>query len=136
MHVIGMSKLFREYCKEHPRIVTDDFKTQIYEMYKTAIKLEDKMIDLCFELGDVEGLTSSDMHTYIRYIADRRLIQIGMKPIFKQKENPLPWLDWVISGDSFKNFFEGVVTDYSNAGMSGDWDWGTILGDSNASKAP
>jgi ribonucleoside-diphosphate reductase beta chain len=39
------------------------------------------------------------------------------------EENPLPWLDWILSGDSFKNFFEGRVTDYSAAGMSGD-DWG------------
>ena len=127
MHVTGMSKLFREYCKEHSRIVTDEFKKTIYEMYKTAVKLEDKAIELSFELGDIEGLSAAEMKQYIRYIADRRLIQLGMKPIFKHKENPLLWLDWIISGDSFKNFFEGTVTDYSNAGMSGNWDWDVIL---------
>lgn len=128
MHVIGMTKLFREYCREHPRIVSDDFKQQIYQMYRDAVKLEDKVIDLSFEMGDIEGLSASQMKQYIRYIADRRLLQLGMKPNFKEKNNPLPWLDWVISGDSFKNFFEGTVTDYSNAGMEGDWDWPKIIG--------
>jgi ribonucleotide reductase beta subunit family protein with ferritin-like domain len=45
-----------------------------------------------------------------------------MKPIFKQKDNPLLWVDWIVSGDSFKNFFEGTVTDYNASGMVGDFD--------------
>ena len=126
-HVIGMTRLFREYCKEHPRIVNDDFKKAIYKMYKRAVKLEDKVIELSFELGDVEGQTADETKQYIRYVADRRLLQLGMKPIFGVKDNPLPWLDWIISGDSFKNFFEGKVTDYNNGGMSGKWEWETIL---------
>jgi ribonucleoside-diphosphate reductase beta chain len=126
-HVLGMSKLFREYCKEHPRIVNDEFKKNIYEMYKSAVQLEDKVIELAFEMGPIQGLTEGEMKEYIRYIADRRLLQLGMKTIFDARENPLPWLDWIISGDSFKNFFEGQVTDYNSAGMSGDWEWEAIL---------
>ena len=46
---------------------------------------------------------------------------------FKVKNNPLDWLDWIINGDSFKNFFEGTVTDYNADGMSGDsWGWENI----------
>ena len=51
------------------------------------------------------------------------IIQLGLKPNFKVKNNPLGWVDWIINGDSFKNFFEGTVTDYNADGMSGD-DWG------------
>jgi len=119
-----MTKLFRTFCEEHPRIVTDDFKKDIYQMFRDAVKLEDKVIDLAFEMGVVEGLTAEEVKKYIRYIADRRLIQLGLKGNWKVKENPLPWLDWVIGGDSHKNFFEGVVTDYNAAGMMGDWGWG------------
>jgi len=124
MHCEGMTKLFRTFCEEHPRIVTDDFKKDIYQMFRDAVKLEDKVIDLAFEMGVVEGLTAEEVKKYIRYIADRRLIQLGLKGNWKVKENPLPWLDWVIGGDSHKNFFEGVVTDYNAAGMMGDWGWG------------
>ena len=121
MHCEGMAKLFRVFCEEHPRIVTDDFKKAIYEMFRDAIKLEDKVIDIAFSMGDVEGLTAKEVKQYIRYIADRRLTQLGLKPNWNVKENPLEWLDWIVNGDSFKNFFEGTVTDYSSNNMTGDW---------------
>ena len=121
MHCEGMAKLFRQFCDEHPRIVTDEFKANIYQMFRDAIKLEDKVIDIAFELGDVEGLTAKEVKQYIRYIADRRLIQLGLKANWHVKENPLDWLDWIINGDSFKNFFEGTVTDYSSDNMTGEW---------------
>ncbi len=123
-HVESMTRLFREFLSEHPRLVTDDFKAEIYKMVRTAVKLEDKVVDLAFKMGDVEGLTAEEVKQYIRYIADRRLLQLGLKPNYKVKENPLPWVEWIVGGDSFKNFFEGTVTDYNAAGMSGDsWGW-------------
>jgi ribonucleoside-diphosphate reductase beta chain len=103
--------------------VTDEFKSDIYQMVRDAVSLEDKVIELAYEMGDLEGLSQEEVKQYIRYIADRRLIQLGLKGNYKVKENPLPWVDWVVSGDSHKNFFEGVVTDYNAAGMEGD-DWG------------
>lgn len=123
MHVINMARLFRTYCEEHPRIVNDAFKSRIYSMYETAVELEDKVIDLAYKVGDVEGLTADEMKRYIRYLADRRLLQLGLKPIFKVKDNPLPWLDWVLNGDTMSNFFEKRVTDYNANGMAGDWGW-------------
>lgn len=124
MHVDGMTALFRQYINENPEVVTDEFKQSIYDMYRTAVTLEDKVIDLAFELGAMEGITQSEVKEYIRYIADRRLINLGLKPNWDIEFNPLPWLDWVLNGDSFKNFFEGRVTDYSADGMSGDsWGW-------------
>jgi glutaredoxin 3 len=124
MHVDGMTALFRQYITENPEVVTDEFKQSIYDMYRTAVTLEDKVIDLAFELGAMEGITQIEVKEYIRYIADRRLINLGLKPNWDIEFNPLPWLDWVLNGDSFKNFFEGRVTDYSADGMSGDsWGW-------------
>ena len=124
MHVDGMTALFRQYITENPEVVNDEFKQSIYDMYRTAVTLEDKVIDLAFELGAMEGITQSEVKEYIRYIADRRLVNLGLKPNWDIAANPLPWLDWVLNGDSFKNFFEGRVTDYSADGMSGDsWGW-------------
>jgi len=128
MHVQGMTQLFREYVKENPRVVNDELKSDIYKMFTNAVDLEDKVIDLAYEMGETQGLSSTEVKQYIRYIADRRLIQLGLKPVFAIKNNPLTWLDWIINGDSFKNFFEGVVTDYNADGMSGqNWGWGELL---------
>lgn len=123
MHVEGMTKLFHTYCEENPHVVSDDLKSYIYTNYEKAVELEEGLVDLVFKNIKLEGLTSKEVKTYVRYLADRRLLQLGLKPIFKQKTNPLSWLDWVISGDDHKNFFEGVVTSYSADGMSGDFDW-------------
>jgi len=123
MHTEGMVKLFREFCDEHPKIVTDEFKKQIYDMFRMGVTLEDKVIDNAFEMGEVEGLTAHDVKQYIRYLADRRLIQLGLKGNWKVKENPLDWLEWVLNGASHKNFFEGTVTDYNSDGMEGEWGW-------------
>jgi ribonucleoside-diphosphate reductase beta chain len=123
MHCEGMTKLFRTFCDEHPRIVNDDFKSDIYKMVRQAVKLEDKVIDLAYEMGVVEGLESPEVKQYIRFIADRRLTQLGLKPNYKVEENPLPWLEPLTASSSFDNFFETVVTEYNASGLDGD-DWG------------
>ena len=123
MHAEGMTKLFRVFCEEHPRIVNDEFKEQIYGMVREAVALEDKVIDLAYEMGPIEGLTAEGVKEYIRYIADRRLIQLGLKGNYGVKENPLEWLEPLISSTSHDNFFETVVTEYSADGLDGD-DWG------------
>lgn len=123
MHCEGMTKLFREFCAEHPRIVNDDFKKDIYKLVRQAVKLEDKVIDLAYEMGDIEGLTAQEVKDYIRYIADRRLIQLGLKANYKVKDNPLPWLEPLIATTSHDNFFETVVTEYNADGLQGDWGW-------------
>ena len=122
MHVEGNSKLFKAFCKEHGRVVDNDFKREIYEMSKDIVDLEDKFIDLAYEMGEIEGLEKSEVKEYIRYITDRRLLQLGMKTNFKVKENPLPWLEWVLNGADHTNFFENRVTEYEVAGLSGKWD--------------
>jgi ribonucleotide reductase beta subunit family protein with ferritin-like domain len=123
IHVQGNAKLFRTLCDEHPRIVNDELKSKIYEMAKRAVELEDKFVQLAFNGSEVQGLTRDEVKLYIRHIADRRLLQLGLKPKFKVKDNPLPWLDWVLNGASHDNFFEKRVTEYSVTGMEGDWGW-------------
>jgi ribonucleoside-diphosphate reductase beta chain len=125
LHVEGMTKLFRELCNEYPEIINDGFKKRVYAMVRKAVDLEDAVIDLAFAEGDIEGLCALQVKEYIRYLADRRLIQLGLKGNWGIKDNPLPWVDWIVAGDSFKNFFEGVVTDYSADGMKGNFGWDT-----------
>lgn len=123
LHLEGMVYLFHEFLKEHPRIVTDEFKSDIYVMFTNALKLEERFVDIAFSMGNIEGLCKKDVKKYLKYITDRRLLQLGLKGINNVKENPLPWLDYIISGDNLTNFFEQRVADYSTVGMSGDWGW-------------
>ena len=77
----GIAKLFRQFCTEYPKIVDDDFKSEIYEMARQSVKLEDKFVQLTYKMGVQSG--SSDVKTYIRYITDRRLLQLGLNQTLK-----------------------------------------------------
>jgi len=119
LHVEAMTKLFREFIQENIDIWDDEFKAEIYQACRDMVDLEDRFLDLVFEQGNIEGLTKAEMQEYIRYIADRRLLQLGLKPNYNIKNNPLNWLDDVL-GVEHQNFFEGRATTYMKAGMRGD----------------
>jgi ribonucleoside-diphosphate reductase beta chain len=122
MHAENMMKLFKTYIQENNEIWNDDLKSRIYAIAERMVELEDKFIDLAFSSGDMEGLTADELKKYIRYIADRRLIGLGMKGIFKVKRNPLPWVEEMINAPTHTNFFENRSTDYAKAAHTGTWD--------------
>jgi ribonucleoside-diphosphate reductase beta chain len=122
MHAENMMKLFKTYIQENNEIWNDDLKSRIYAIAERMVDLEDKFIDLAFSSGEMEGLTADELKKYIRYIADRRLIGLGMKGIFKVKRNPLPWVEEMINAPTHTNFFENRSTDYAKAAHTGTWD--------------
>jgi ribonucleoside-diphosphate reductase beta chain len=122
MHAESMIKLFKEYIKENPEIWGDELKGKIYTIAEKMVQLEDKFIDLSFNGTHMRDLEPADVKQYIRYIADRRLISLGMKGIFKVKKNPLPWVEEMINAPVHGNFFENRVTDYAKGALSGTWE--------------
>ena len=119
-------KLFRTYIEENKEIWNDELKGQLYTIATRMVELEDKFIDLAFEMGEMQRLSKDEVKQYIRYIADRRLISLGLKGIFKVKKNPLPWVEEMVNSPVHGNFFENRVTDYAKGALSGNWEdvWG------------
>ena len=103
-------------------ITIHDIKSQIYVVAEKMVELEDKFIDLAFQMGPMEDLTAEEVKQYIRYIADRRLIALGMKGIFKVKRNPALWVEEMINAPVHTNFFENRSTDYAKGALSGSWE--------------
>jgi ribonucleoside-diphosphate reductase beta chain len=126
-HAEGMIRLFRQYVEENRKVWNDETKGQIYTIATKMVELEDKFIDLAFTMGQMENLTEEEVKTYVRYIADRRLISMGMKGIFKVKKNPLPWVEEMVNAPTHTNFFENRATDYAKGALTGNWDevWAT-----------
>jgi ribonucleoside-diphosphate reductase beta chain len=118
-HVESMIKLFKTLIKENPKVWTDKFKKTIYQTARDMVELEDKFIDLAFEMGGIRGLTPDEVKKYIRYIADRRLLQLSLKPNYGVKDNPLGWLEWVLNGVEHANFFENRATEYNKGTTTG-----------------
>ncbi len=122
LHTNSIIELFKVFIRENPEIWTEELRGELYEACATIVHFEDAFIDLAFEVDDIEGLTARQVKQYIRYIADRRLMQLGLKEIYLVDENPLPWLDEILNGIEHANFFENRVTEYTRAATTGSWE--------------
>ena len=122
LHVEGMTKLFRTYIEENPELWDDSLKSCLYSIAERIVELEDAFIDTCFDGVTLEDLQPEDVKGYIRFIASRRLNQLGLKDIFGVTTNPLPWVDAMINGVEHTNFFENRPTEYAKAATTGNWD--------------
>jgi ribonucleoside-diphosphate reductase beta chain len=122
LHCLSVIRLFRTFVAENPEIWTDALKREIVGICETIVHHEDAFIDLAFELGGVEGLDAPSVKRYIRFIADRRLVQLGLEPIYAEAKNPLPWLDEMLNAIEHTNFFENRATEYSRAATQGTWE--------------
>ncbi|MDF1686973.1 MAG: ribonucleotide-diphosphate reductase subunit beta, partial [Parvibaculaceae bacterium] len=64
----------------------------------------------------------AEVKSYIRWIANRRLTQLTLLPIYRVDKNPLPWMDEMLNGIEHANFFENRATEYSKASTQGSWE--------------
>jgi ribonucleoside-diphosphate reductase beta chain len=115
-----MIKVFHALAEETGAL-TQEVKDDIVECCRTVVGLEDKFIELAFEMGEVEGMTPDDIKSYIRYIADWRLEQLGLPNLYTIEKHPLPWLSEILNGVEHANFFEARATEYSKGATKGDW---------------
>ncbi|MEM1410962.1 MAG: ribonucleotide-diphosphate reductase subunit beta [Pseudomonadota bacterium] len=120
LHCEGMIRLFHTFARETGAL-TAPVKDDIIDCAKTVVALEDRFIDLAFEMGPLEGLTAEDVKRYIRYVADWRLRQLSLEPVYGVTEHPLPWLTEILNGVEHANFFETRATEYAKAATGGDW---------------
>lgn len=122
LHTDSIIWLFHTFIRENKELWCEELKEKLYEACRTIISHEDAFVDLAFEMGGVEGMTSDDIKQYIRFIANRRLTQLKLEPIYDVKSNPLPWLDEILNSPEHVNFFENRATEYSRAATTGTWD--------------
>lgn len=121
IHCDGITDLFKCFTQE-TGCLSKGLKGELYDIAELVVHQEEKFADLAFEGGAIEGLTSEELKTYIRYLMDHRLRGLGLKGIFKAgRKHPLPWLPPMLSGQEHANFFEARATEYSKAATRGTW---------------
>lgn len=111
--------------EENPDLLDDDLKEQIFDAARLTIELEDNFIDKAFELGEVEGLTVADMKTFIRYRANTKLADLGLKKLWKNLDKEaiqrMNWFD-VLSNSmiAHADFFASRPNSYSKGTIDFD----------------
>jgi ribonucleoside-diphosphate reductase beta chain len=132
LHCEGITKLYHAW-NEETGAVTKQVRDDIREVASTMVKLEEGFVDLAFGMGEIKGMTAGDIKSYVRYIADWRLTQLKLQPVFgnfeetesgyrQLKAHPLPWLVEILNGVEHANFFEQRATEYSKGATRGSWD--------------
>jgi ribonucleoside-diphosphate reductase beta chain len=132
LHCEGIVRLFHAWNRE-TGAVTRAVRDDIMDVARTTVGLEDAFVSLAFELGEIEGMKAEDIRAYIRYVADWRLTQLKLTPVFgyfaeddgsyrQLRPHPLPWLVEILNGVEHANFFEQRATEYSKAASRGSWD--------------
>ena len=122
LHTASIIRLFHAFTEENPEVYDDSLKTELRETCAKIVTMEDAFIDLAFEMGAVEGLSAEEVKTYVRSVANRRLGQLGLETLYDAPPTPLPWLEPLLGGVEFTNFFENRATEYAKASTSGTWE--------------
>jgi ribonucleoside-diphosphate reductase beta chain len=105
---------------ENPHLWTVPFKEEIRSLFLQAVELEYRYAEDTMPRG-VLGLNAPMFKSYLRFIANRRAMQIGLEPLFEHEDNPFPWMSEMIDLKKERNFFETRVIEYQTGGAL-SWD--------------
>ena len=117
-HLWLFRSIIRELQKEEPEIFTKEFKNELREMMRTGVEHEINWGK--YVIGDnIQGINIHLIESYIKYLGNRRLKEIGMDDLFEgYEENPAPWVDKLSDANSVKtDFFEAKSTAYAKASV-------------------
>jgi len=120
MHVNFGIDLINTIKMENPQLWTPEFREEIKALFLEAVDLEYRYAEDTMPRG-VLGLNAPMFKGYLRFIANRRAVQIGLEPLFPNEENPFPWMSEMIDLKKERNFFETRVTEYQTGGTL-SWD--------------
>lgn len=102
--------------EEHPELWDARMHSDIVEMMKDAVECEMAFAEDLLE-GGVPGMSLRDMRTYLEFVADQRLGNLGMPAHFGSK-NPFSFME-LQDVQELSNFFERRVSAYQ-IGVEGE----------------
>ena len=120
MHLNFGIDMINQIKLENPQLWTDQMKEETTQMILQATQLEIEYARDTMPRG-VLGMNAAMMEEYLQFIANRRLVQIGLPEQFQGVSNPFPWMSEIMDLRKEKNFFETRVIEYQTGGAL-TWD--------------
>ena len=115
MHLNFGIDMINQIKLENPQIWNDEMREQATQMIQQATQLEIEYARDTMPRG-VLGMNAAMMEEYLQFIANRRLVQIGLPEQFTGVSNPFPWMSEIMDLRKEKNFFETRVIEYQTGG--------------------
>jgi len=110
LHLKFGINLILTVLEENPEIATDEFAAEIQAMIVDAVAMEEAYNRDLLPNG-ILGLNADYINTYVRYLADRRLEELGFDPVFRVA-NPATWMATANDTWELVHFFESINTSY------------------------
>ena len=105
---------------ENPELWDEEMQSTAREMILQGTQLEIEYAEDTMPNG-ILGMSAESMTEYLKFIANRRLTQIGLEEAFPKASNPFPWMSEIMDLRKEKNFFETRVIEYQTGGAL-SWD--------------
>ena len=115
MHLNFGIDMINQIKNENPALWTSEFQLEVLQMILEGTMLEIEYARDTMPRG-VLGMNAAMMEEYLKFICNRRLVQIGLPEQFPNIANPFSWMSEMMDLRKEKNFFETRVTDYQTGG--------------------
>ena len=115
MHVNFGIDMINQIKIENPHLWSKEFQDEVVQMLLEGTMLEIEYARDTMPRG-VLGMNAQMMEDYLKFICNRRLVQLGLPEQFKGVTNPFQWMSEMMDLRKEKNFFETRVTDYQTGG--------------------
>ena len=119
-----------ENDKEMLQIIKET-EQEVYDMYDTAVQQEKEWAQFLFKDGSMIGLNDKLLNQYVEYMANKRMVAIGLKPQYDQPRtnNPLPWTTHWLNSRGLQNApQETEIESYIVGGIKQDVDTDSFKG--------
>jgi ribonucleoside-diphosphate reductase beta chain len=120
MHVNFGIDMINQIKIENPELWDEEMQSTAREMILQGTQLEIEYAEDTMPSG-ILGMSAESMTEYLKFIANRRLTQIGLQEAFPKASNPFPWMSEIMDLRKEKNFFETRVIEYQTGGAL-SWD--------------
>ena len=115
MHLNFGIDMINQIKAENPQLWTPEFQQEVTQMILEGMMLEIEYARDTMPRG-VLGMNAGMMEEYLKFIANRRLNQLGLPEQFAGVQNPFGWMSEMMDLKKEKNFFETRVTEYQVGG--------------------
>ncbi|BBH67368.1 ribonucleoside-diphosphate reductase subunit beta [Actinoplanes sp. OR16] len=115
MHMAFAFDVVDQVRAEEPDLFDASMEQQVREMLAEAVECEVQFAEDLLEQG-VSGMSLGDMREYLQHVADRRLMALGIAPMYGST-NPFAFME-LQDVQELSNFFERRVSAYQ-VGVTG-----------------
>ena len=120
MHLNFGIDMINQIKLENPHLWDEQMRQEAAQMILEGTELEIQYARDTMPRG-ILGMNAGMMEEYLQFIANRRLVQIGLEEEFEGASNPFPWMSEIMDLRKEKNFFETRVIEYQTGGAL-TWD--------------